>query len=214
MRSCFYSTTAVLFAFIALPSALGLAVLAGPVISVSFERGAFGAEGVVRAADGLRMLSLAILPAGATGLVARTYYAMGDFKWPVVVSVAMLVCNVVLNVVLIVGLDMDVDGLALATAITSWGGLLLLLPGLRTRLELPRGREPFLGPLTLMTVAALVSAGSSLAIQSFGSAFVGPGLALVAAIGGGVFVYSVVAILLGIPEARTAVARLRRRGKS
>ncbi len=201
-------------AFIALPAALGLAVLAGPVISVSFERGAFGAEGVARASAGLRMLTLAILPAGATGLVARTYYAMGDFRWPVTVSVAMLVSNVVLNVLLIEGLHMDVDGLALATAITSWGGLALLLPGLRTRLELPRGREPSLGPLALMTLAALASAGASLAVHSAVSTSVGRGLALLAAIACGVIVYGGVAILLQIPEARTSLARLRRRGRS
>ena len=160
------------------------------------------------------MLTLAILPAGATGLVARTYYAMGDFRRPVVVSVAMLVANVVLNVLMIEGLHMDVDGLALATAITSWGGLALLLPGLRTRLELPQGREPFLGPLALMTVAALASAGSSLTVQSALSTVVGRGLALMAAIGCGVIVYGGVAFLLRIPEARTTLARLRRRGQS
>ena len=45
-------------------------------------------EGVTRATAGLRWLCLAILPAGAVGLVARTYYALGDFRAPVRVSAA------------------------------------------------------------------------------------------------------------------------------
>jgi hypothetical protein len=65
-----------------------------------------------------------------------------------------------------------------------------------------------------MTVAALVSAGSSLAVQSLLSPHLGRGLALLAAIGCGVFVYTVVAILLRIPEARTTMARLRRRRRA
>ena len=85
--------------------------------------------------------------------MARTYYALNDFRTPVQVSVAMLVANVGLNLVLILGLGMDVDGLALATAITRWGGLALLLPGLTRRLELPRPSQAFARPLIRMTIA-------------------------------------------------------------
>ncbi len=109
-------------------------MLAEPVIQVLFQHGAFTEEGVARASSALRMLCLAILPAGATGLCARTYYALGDFAHPVRISIVMLITNVLLNLLLILTFDMDVDGLALATAISSWGTLLLMLPGLSKRL--------------------------------------------------------------------------------
>ena len=126
-----------------MPASVGLFVLSPAVISACFERGAFGPEGVERAAGALRYLALAILPAGATGLVARTYYSLGDFKTPVRVSMIALTANVVLNLICIRSFGMDVDGLALATALTSWGGLLLLLPGLTSRLHLPRAAAGF-----------------------------------------------------------------------
>ena len=121
-------------AYFALPASVGLFVLAEPVVRVLFQHGAFGEAGVLRTSSALRMLCFAILPAGATGLCARSYYALGDFRTPVVISVWMLVLNMGLNYALIVYGGMDVDGLALATAITSWGSLLLLVPGLVRRL--------------------------------------------------------------------------------
>ena len=196
-------------AFVALPASFGLFALAEPVIAVSFERGAFGGEGVARAAPALRMLSLAILPAGATGLVARTYYALGDFRTPVRVSVSMLLVNVGLNVLFIRGVDMDVDGLALATAVTSWGGLLLLLPGLSRKLSLPPAREAFLGPLWRTGVAA---AGSSLGAAGAWALLLEPAgriAALLAAIGVGVGVFGGLARLLSVPEAQEIWRRFR-----
>ncbi|MEM7515896.1 MAG: murein biosynthesis integral membrane protein MurJ, partial [Planctomycetota bacterium] len=122
-----HDSTQLAISFVALPASLGLFLLAQPIVQVSLEHGAFGAEGVRRTSDALRALSLAILPAGATGLVARTYYALGDFRTPVQVSIVALTLNVALNVVFIVGFGFDVSGLAWATAITSWGGLFGLL---------------------------------------------------------------------------------------
>ena len=126
-------------AYFALPASVGLFVLAEPVVRVLFQHGAFSEEGVQRTSSALRMLCFAILPAGATGLCARSYYALGDFRRPVVISVWMLVLNMALNYALIEYAGMDVDGLALATAITSWGSVLLLVPGLLARL--PRNPE-------------------------------------------------------------------------
>ena len=106
-------------AAVAIPAACGLFALSRPVIEVLFERGNFQSDGVARATPALQALCLAILPAGATGLIARTYYAMGDFLTPVKISVSMLLLNVLLNTWFLVALGMDVEGLAAATAITT-----------------------------------------------------------------------------------------------
>jgi putative peptidoglycan lipid II flippase len=195
-------------AFVALPASVGLFVLAQPVIAASFERGAFGAEGVTRATAALRMLCLAILPAGATGLVARTYYALGDFKSPVRVSVVMLALNVVLNLVFVRGIGMDVEGLALATALTSWGGLALLLPGLGRRLDLPAGTTAFAGPLGRMALASAGSAAAAWGARELSHGALGRALALVVAIAVGVVTYGLLATLLRVPEVRVVRDRL------
>ncbi len=154
-----YDRTHQSIAFFALPASVGLFVLAEPTVRVLFQHGAFGEEGVQRTTDALRMLCLAILPAGATGLCARSYYALGEFAHPVRISIAMLVLNMILNYVLIVYASMDVDGLALATAITSWGSLLLLVPGLAHRLP-ARERSLARNYAKLLVPAVLCGAGA------------------------------------------------------
>lgn len=201
-------------ALVAVPSSVGLAVLALPFSEAVFGHGAFGPDGVARTALTLQMLCLAILPAGATGLVARAYYALGDFKTPVRVSAALLVANVAINTFFLVGLGMDVEGLALATAITSWLNVALLWPGLTRRLGLPASTEAFAGPLLRIGLASLVCGGAAWALHRSTAPFLGDGLAVVLAIVGSMLVYGASATALDVPGARDLGQKLRRRFSS
>lgn len=195
--------------FVALPASVGLFVLATPIIAASFEHGAFGPEGVRRTANALRMLALAILPAGAVGLVARTYYAAGDFRTPVRASSVMLGSNVVLNLVFVRGFGMDVDGLALATSITSAAQLAWLLPGLSRKLGLPSALPGF-GRDALRMVAASAACGAvAWSVQHLAAGHVGRGLALISAMGAGVLAFVVASAGLRVPELRSAWDRIR-----
>jgi len=195
-------------AFVALPASLGLCALAQAVIGASFEHGAFGAEGVARASAGLRWLCLAIVPAGAVGLVARTYYALGDFRTPVRISVALLALNALLNWVLVARVGMDVDGLALSTTLCSWGNVLLLVAGLSRRLGLPGGELPMARPLVGMTLAAGASAAAALATQRGLQGLLGRAPALFLAIACAAGVYAFTTLRLGVPEAHLTARRI------
>ncbi|MFN0243275.1 MAG: murein biosynthesis integral membrane protein MurJ [Planctomycetota bacterium] len=207
-----HDRTHLAIAFVAIPATIGLLLFAEPVVSVCFEHGAFGPEGVVRGGSALRFLTLAILPAGAAGLVARTFYALGDFKTPVRISILMLVSNVVLNVVLVAGFGMDVGGVALATALTACGNLALLWPGLRRRLGLPQGERNLLRRLVAITAAALVAGLVARGTYDFALYAGGPhrALALLAAIALCISVYALVSHGLRIPEWHHLIGRLRR----
>jgi len=107
------------FAFLlTVPAAAALVVIAGPVISVLFQRGAFGAAEAQATA--------AALTAYATGLPAYVlikaltpgYFARGDTKTPVKIAAATTVINLLLNLALM-GPFLHV-GIAIATAISSW----------------------------------------------------------------------------------------------
>ena len=153
-------------AFLALPASFGLFLLAPSMCSVLFEHGEYGSDGIERMSSALRMLGLALVPAGAVGLVSRSYYAIDDFRTPVRVSAWMLVANVGLNALFVVGLDMDTDGLALGTALSSWGSLLLLWPGLARALG-PAPESTPATPLVLrMLLASALAASASLAVDS------------------------------------------------
>ncbi len=193
-----HDRTHLAIAGVAIPAALGLMVLSGPVIAALFERGAFSSEGVARTTPALQVLCLAILPAGATGLIARTYYSMGDFLTPVKVSSVMLVLNVVLNVWFLKGLGMDVEGLAAATAITSALNAVALLPGLTRKLGLPSCQQPVktvLGKIIAVSVVAAAAAGFA---ESLLDGVVGRTLALVVAVAVGGATYLALGALVRI----------------
>ncbi|MFT4541135.1 MAG: putative peptidoglycan lipid II flippase [Planctomycetota bacterium] len=196
--------------FVALPASVGLFALAGPIISVSFERGAFGQEGVLRAAAALRILALTLIPAGAVGLVARTYYSLGDFRSPVRISVVMLLANIGLNVCFVAGMGMDVDGLAAATMVTSWGTLVMLLPGLSKRLELPSSATNFLGPCARMASASIAMGVVAFAVEAATARTLGDATALVLAMTAGVLCYAAIAKWLRIDEMSAMLERLQR----
>ncbi len=206
-----HDRTHLAIALVAVPSSVGLAVLAYPFSEAVFGHGAFGPEGVARTALTLQLLCIAILPAGAAGLVARVYYALGDFKRPVRVSALLLVVNALLNVLFLVGLGMDVEGLALATAVSSWLNVLLLWPGLTRRLGLPPSREAWLGPLARIGVASLACGGAAHFVYRAAAPWAGEGLGVLAAIGLSMGVYGAAASALGVPGARELGQKLRRR---
>jgi peptidoglycan biosynthesis protein MviN/MurJ (putative lipid II flippase) len=127
----------------------------------------------------------------------------------------MVGANVVLNVLFIVGLGMDVDGLALSTALTSWGNLALLVPGLVGKLGLPRGEAWRAGRAGRMVLASLACGAAGLGLER---ALEGPGgetsagvLAL--SVGASLAVYALLAHLLGIPAWQQVLGRMTGRGQ-
>jgi putative peptidoglycan lipid II flippase len=208
-----HDDTHLAIAFVAVPATFGLFALAEPICAVCFQHGAFGAEGVERTAAALRWLTIAILPAGAAGLVARAHYALGDFKTPVRIAIAMLCANTALNFAFVSWLGFDADGLALATALTSWGNLLLLLPALQHRLALPRERTGIGKRVAQICAAAAGAVGAGWALfQVLG----GGGhrtLALALSIAASVVLYALFAHVLEIPEWRHVLARMRVLGR-
>ena len=111
-------------ALLTVPAAVGIGVLATPIITVLFERGAF--EATDTAATAAAMIAFAGgLPAFVLVKVLQPgFFAREDTRTPVKVAAAAVVLNLVLNLILMQYLAHV--GLALATAISSWmNGLVL-----------------------------------------------------------------------------------------
>lgn len=200
-------------AFLAIPASIGLCVFAKPIVELCFQHGAFGELGVARTSAALRALTLAILPVGAAGLVARTHYALGDFAGPVRIGLWMLVLNTVLILVLVRGLGMDVEGLALGTAIASWCNFGLLLPGLR-RLGLPPALPGLWRRLWLIVLGSGLGCLLGWLLMT---RVIGPGspvLGLAVAITMAAMLYVGLMVVLGAPELRRVREVLRWRRPS
>ena len=200
--------------FLLLPAAVGLYVLAGPEISVLLEHGEFGAKGVARATPALQYLTFALLPGGAALLATRVYISMGDKRTPVVYSVLSMILNTGLNVLFLRGFGdvapMDIEGLALGTAISSWFHLLLLLHGHR-RLGLPKALSGSAGMVSKMVIAALAMGWvAGQAEESLRGSW-GQIAALTVAILLGALTYFALAAALRIPIQRELLSKLAKR---
>jgi peptidoglycan biosynthesis protein MviN/MurJ (putative lipid II flippase) len=127
-----------------------------------------------------------------------------------------LVLNVVLNLVCVRGLGMDVGGLTLSTAVTSWISLVWLSAGLTRRLGLPPSAPGLAGRIARTGVAAALSGLAAWATQREVAELLGSEVprhsfpALFAAIGVAGALYLVLARVLGLPEGAELLQRLAR----
>ncbi|MCK6445872.1 MAG: murein biosynthesis integral membrane protein MurJ [Planctomycetes bacterium] len=206
-----HDRTQLAIVFFALPASIGLWVLARPVVSVLLEHGEFGPEGAARTAACMRWLCVSLIPAGAVGLVSRTYYAIGDMRTPVRLSIVMLVANVTLNWTFVRVFGMDCDGLTAATAITNWANLFLLLPPLWRRMPRAADAPQLRGGLLRIAVA-----GAACGLAAWGAhSALGAGpkslFALGLAIGAGGAGYAMACQLLSVQEWQQLLARVRRK---
>jgi len=194
--------------FIAVPAAVGLVALGGPIVSLLFQRGQFGPAATAATTEALAAYAVGLPAFSATRIAAQTFYAMGDTRTPVLLGFV----SVAANVVLALGLmgPLAHGGLALASSLAAYVNLLTLLWMLRQRLGPIGGRA--LGRSLIRTLAATVplwlacralgpvaDAPSGPAAGWTGAAVIGGGLAFVAA-----------AALLRAPELQALLGMLRR----
>ena len=123
---------------IAFPAALGLIVLAEPLLATIFYGGEFTASDVNMAEAALIAYALGLLGFILVKVLTPGYFARQDTKTPVRIAVYALILNMALNVVLVVSLvRMDFyaphAGLAMATTISALFNAGLLYRGLRNR---------------------------------------------------------------------------------
>ena len=192
-----------------LPSAVGLAVLAAPILSTLFEYGEFTARDVVQSSYALMTYA-----AGLTGFImvkvlAPGYYARQDTRTPVKIGVLSMLTNVVLCALL--AWPLKHAGLALATSVAAFVNSALLLRGLlRTGVYRPR---PGWGLFTLRIVGACTLMGVALWVFADAPArwsarsLVERGGLLAALVAGGATIYGLTLWLGGLRFAHLAQPR-------
>lgn len=107
------------------PAAVGLFLLAGPIVSILFERGAFDGKTTIATAAALMCFALKIpFVSGVRNLVPG-FFALGDAKTPVIASGLAVVVNAVVAILLMQ--KFAHLGLALALVISSAINFFVLL---------------------------------------------------------------------------------------
>ncbi|HCU73792.1 MAG TPA: murein biosynthesis integral membrane protein MurJ [Chloroflexi bacterium] len=101
--------------FLTIPSAVGLVVLAEPLVAVLFQRGAFDVRATELTAMALRCFSIGLVGHAVVEILIRGFFAMQDTRTPVVVGSISLLVHVALSWLL--GLWIGIGGIALGVSV-------------------------------------------------------------------------------------------------
>ena len=185
---------------LACPAAIGLALLASPILTTLFQYGAFSAHDVHMASLSLTAYALGLVGFIGVKVLAPGYYARQDVRTPVRIGVVAMVSNIVLNLLLVGPLSHT--GLALATSLSAFINAGLLFAGLRKKgIFIPcPGWGPFAVKLLAANLALVgflwVSTGHA---DTWTVATVGVrALTLGVLVGGGALVYAAVLLIVGV----------------
>jgi hypothetical protein len=111
--------------FITIPSACALIVLAHPMVQALFERGTFQATATDLTASLLPYAAIGLIALAANVVLTRYCFACHETMWPVTISVATVVLNVLLSLVWLPSLG--ARGLLLANSVSQSLQAILLL---------------------------------------------------------------------------------------
>jgi putative peptidoglycan lipid II flippase len=180
-------------------------VLAEPIIRLLFEHGKFTVYSTQRATLALQCLAPGLVAFSTVNILVRAFFALGDTKTPMQISIVCLVLNLGLAVLFIGPLRQG--GLGIANTITSIGNASLLLYALRKKLgklELEPLRRSFLWLVWAGLLAGITawmgwkfwesSLGHETIVLKIGAVFVPAGIAGL--------VYWLIALACKIPAAK------------
>lgn len=199
------------------PATIGLMVLATPIVALVLERGKFSPHDTAATAAALVFYAPGLLAYSAVKIASPTFYSLRDSRTPVLISVASVVVNLVLNLTLVRALGFR--GLAAGTALAAMfnaGVLLWMLRGRLSGIDGVRITITFakilaasliMGAVAHVTVTWLTASlpGSSAALK---------GVRVFSAIGAGVLALIAAARALRIEEFNQAVEFVFRRNRT
>ena len=200
-----------LMLMLTVPSAVGLMVLAAPIIELTLEWGRFTPVDTRAVAMALLAYAPGLMGYSIVKVATPGFYAMRDARTPVTISIVAVVTNAILSVIFV--RYMGYLGLALATTVASSlnAGLLLLL--LSRRIGGIDGAR-VLGAFVKITIASLVMGAAAWGTERWLHGLLpDPGLLprlvrVVGAIGVATGVLGATAMLLRIEEFTLAVRRV------
>jgi len=144
---------------LAIPSAIGLGLMAEPLTALLYHYGRFSEHDVVMTAQAAAAYAAGLLGPIGVKVLAPGFYAQQDVQTPVKIALAMLVLTQALNTVTVPWLEHA--GLALSISLAALCNALLLLFGLlRRQLYIPEaGWWRFLGQVlgANLVMAALLA---------------------------------------------------------
>lgn len=190
------------------PATVGMMVLAQPIISLLFGRGAFDQSAIDMTSKALFFYSLGMIGFGIRQILIRGFYSLQDTKTPVINSSIGMILNIILNILL--SKFMGISGLALATSISAIFTSFLLIISFRKKTG-PLGMKKLLISFIKIICASIIMGVSSyLIFNTFANQFGQTG-ALAIAIIIGALIYFIMIYYLKIEEIQFLCKSIRKR---
>lgn len=196
-----------------IPSAVGLFILSRPLVGVVYERGVFTPFDTEQTALALSSYCLGLVGYASTKLLAPAFYALGNVRIPMLVSVMSVVLNFSLNKFFIDTLGLGHWALALSTSLVASLNSVLLFAFMRARIHGVGGRR-LLVSAGKIGLASAVMGACCWGLAELVESWIGPGTfagrlaVLVVAVPSGAAVLYALCRLMRLPEldfARRAV---------
>lgn len=147
------STALTMAMMLTIPAAVALFVLAYPLISIMFERGAFTKQDAQATAAALMAYSVGLPAFVMVKIFAPVFFANNDTKTPVKIAIVCLIANICTSIALI-GYIGHV-GLAVGTSSAAWLNAFLLCSVLVKR-QLFKFSKPFIIRLLKILLSAII----------------------------------------------------------
>lgn len=109
---------------IMVPAAVGLMILAEPIIRILFQRGEFTPYSTSITTSALFFYTFGLVAYAGIKILVSAYYSMGDTRTPVKTAAVSLAVNLVLNLILM--WPLKIGGLALATSVAATTNFVIL----------------------------------------------------------------------------------------
>jgi putative peptidoglycan lipid II flippase len=200
--------------FLALPAAAGLAVLAHPIIALIYQHGRFSAGDTDQTALALQAYAVGLAGYAAIKVLVPCFYALGEPRTPLRISLIGIAVNLVLNLVGFEVLHLGHAGLALTTSVVALVNVAQLAAALHKRVELGAARQWTIYLLKCALAAGccgLVAWGVNHLVETSLHAQLLRAFGLAGAVGLGVAAYFGAARLLGLQESGEAWRMIARR---
>lgn len=196
-----------------LPAAVGLAILAEPIIAILFERGAFGRQDTVVTAMVLSVFAIGLPGFVISKVFTPAYYVRENMRWPMWSSAATVIVNICGSLILFP--RVGVVGIAIATALSGWINVIMLMMPLISQNFYVPSRQTVRRVVSICIASLLLGLFLHYANAEFGSLmmdgiFIVRLLSIFVLIFVGAVIYFVIAMVLAkfpISELRAAIKR-------
>ncbi len=157
-----------------IPAALGLAVLATPIVRLLFERGHFLPADTAATAAALRFYAVGLVGYSTSRIASPVFYAIGRTRVPMAASGVSIACNLIASAALVPVLGFR--GLALGTSLGALANSVVLLFSLRQHLHGIDARRLASAFVKVLMASLLMAAVSWYVERTLSGIFPGTGL--------------------------------------